>query len=141
MKEPIAENDATLPPTANMDNAAPLNILEPMHTTDTKKQFIELRAKGWSLARIAPHLHVSVRTLVDWNLQAQGEIRVARAVEVEALQEKILASHEDPPAIGLPDGSSSPGKRDFCTVFALFLPRFCIIFRKLLSFVTVRFEL
>ena len=87
------------------------------------------------------HLHVCVRTLVDWNRQARGEIRVTRPVEVEALQEKILASHEDPPAIGLPDGSSSPGKRDFCTVFALFLPRFCIIFRKLLSFVTVRFEL
>ena len=27
-----------------------------MHNTDTKSQFIELRAKGWSLARIAAHL-------------------------------------------------------------------------------------
>jgi hypothetical protein len=65
-----------------------------MHSTDTKSQFIELRAKGWSLARIAAHLNVCQRTLVDWNCQSQTEIRALRAVELEALQEKILATHE-----------------------------------------------
>lgn len=65
-----------------------------MHSTDTKSQFIELRAKGWSLARIAAHLKISTRTLVDWNRQAKDEIRVLRALELEALQEKILATHE-----------------------------------------------
>ena len=65
-----------------------------MHGTDTKSQFIELRAKGWSLARIAAHINVSPRTLVDWNRQAQAEIRVLRSLELEALQEKILATHE-----------------------------------------------
>jgi hypothetical protein len=65
-----------------------------MHTTDTKSQFLELRAKGWSLARIAAHLNVCPRTLVDWNRQSQAEIRALRAVELEALQEKILATHE-----------------------------------------------
>ena len=55
---------------------------------------IELRAKGWSLARIATHLNVSVRTLVDWNRHSQTEIRSLRAVELEVLQEKILATHE-----------------------------------------------
>ena len=65
-----------------------------MHSTDTKSQFIELRAKGWSLARIAAHLNVCKRTLVDWNCQSQTEISTLHAVELEALQEKILASHE-----------------------------------------------
>jgi hypothetical protein len=65
-----------------------------MHPTDTKSQFIELRAKGWSLARIAARLNVSPRTLVDWNRQAQTELRTLRALEIEALQEKLLATHE-----------------------------------------------
>jgi hypothetical protein len=37
---------------------------------------------------------VCSRTLVDWNRQSQAEIRTWRAVELEALQEKILATHE-----------------------------------------------
>jgi len=65
-----------------------------MHSTDTKSQFIELRAKGWSLTRIAARINVSPRTLVEWNRQSQAEIRLLRAVELEALQERILATHE-----------------------------------------------
>ena len=49
---------------------------------------------GWSLARIAAHLNVSQRTLVDWNRQEHVEIRTLCAVELEALQEKILATRE-----------------------------------------------
>jgi transcriptional regulator with XRE-family HTH domain len=65
-----------------------------MHNLDTKTQFLELRAKGWSLARIAAKIGVSQRTLVDWNCQHREELRLLRAVELEALQEKVLASHE-----------------------------------------------
>jgi transcriptional regulator with XRE-family HTH domain len=65
-----------------------------MYDTDTKSQFLELRAKGWSLARIAERLKVSQRTLVDWNRQEHEEIRTLRAIEIEALQEKILATRE-----------------------------------------------
>lgn len=65
-----------------------------MHSTDTKSRFIELRSKGWSLARIAAHLEVAQRTLVDWNQHSQTEIRAFKAVELEALQEKLIASHE-----------------------------------------------
>ncbi len=65
-----------------------------MYDTDTKNQFLELRAKGCSLARIAERLKVSQRTLVDWNRQEHEQIRTLRAVEMEALQEKILASRE-----------------------------------------------
>jgi hypothetical protein len=65
-----------------------------MYDTDTKGQFIELRAKGWSLARIAERLKVAQRTLVDWNRQEQEQIRGLRAIELEALREKILATRE-----------------------------------------------
>lgn len=65
-----------------------------MHSTDTKSKFLQLRAKGWSLARIAKDLDVSVRTLVDWNRQHREELQILRTVEIEALQEKLLATHE-----------------------------------------------
>jgi hypothetical protein len=65
-----------------------------MYDTDTKNQFLELRAKGWSLARIAERLKVAQRTLVEWNRQEHEQIRTLRAIELEALQEKILATHE-----------------------------------------------
>jgi transcriptional regulator len=65
-----------------------------MYGTDTKSQFLELRAKGWSLARIAEHLKSAQRTLVDWNRQEHEQIRTLRAIELEALQEKILSTRE-----------------------------------------------
>jgi hypothetical protein len=39
-------------------------------------------------------LHLSKTTLVDWNRTARQEIRDLKEVEVEALQERVLASHE-----------------------------------------------
>ncbi len=65
-----------------------------MYDTDTKSQFLELRAKGWSLKRIAEHLKIAQRTLVDWNRQEHEQIRTLRAIELETLQEKILATRE-----------------------------------------------
>ena len=65
-----------------------------MYDTDTKSQFLELRDNGWSLARIAAHLKVAQRTLVDWNRQEHEQIRTLRAIELEALQEKILSTRE-----------------------------------------------
>jgi transposase len=65
-----------------------------MYDTDTRAKFIELRAKGWSMARIAKRLKVSVRTLIDWNRKEKEAIKSLRAIELEALHEKILASHE-----------------------------------------------
>jgi transcriptional regulator len=65
-----------------------------MYGTDMKSQFLELRAKGWSLARIAEHLKLAQRTLVDWNRQEHEQIRTLRAIELEALQEKILSTRE-----------------------------------------------
>ena len=66
-----------------------------MHDQQTKTQFVELRSQGWSLARLSTQLRVSKRTLVDWNHMFQSEISALRAVEIEALQEKLLASQEE----------------------------------------------
>jgi hypothetical protein len=66
-----------------------------MHSNDTKSQFMELRAKGWSLPRISAQIGVSKRTLVDWNRQHQLELQALRAGELEAIEERILASHEE----------------------------------------------
>ena len=65
-----------------------------MYGTDTKSQFLELRAKGWSLARIAERLQIAQRTLVEWNRQEHEQIRTLKAIELEALQEKILSTRE-----------------------------------------------
>jgi transposase len=64
-----------------------------MHDTDTRSKFVELRAKGWSLARISADLNVSQRTLVDWQRQEKSNIDLLRAIEFEALREKVQATH------------------------------------------------
>lgn len=65
-----------------------------MHDTRTQNSFIELRARGWSLRRISAELKVAPRTLVDWNRKNLEAIRTLRALELEALREKVLATHE-----------------------------------------------
>ena len=65
-----------------------------MHSQITINQFIDLRAQGLSLNRIADQLGVSKRTLVDWNRDHQATIDSLRALELEALHERVLASHE-----------------------------------------------
>ena len=66
-----------------------------MHTEDTRDKFIELRAQGWSLGHIATELHIAKRTLVDWNRECAAKIKSLRALELELLQEKFLASREE----------------------------------------------
>ncbi len=62
-----------------------------MYSNDTKDQFLEMRAKGTSLSRIATDLHVSQRTLVGWNRQLAPDIRALRAIDLEALGEQTPA--------------------------------------------------
>lgn len=66
-----------------------------MFTADDENKFIELRAQGWSLRHIATQLHISKRTLVDWNREFSKEIQSLRTIEQQLLQEKFLASRED----------------------------------------------
>jgi transposase len=78
----------------------PLSTLNPqpstsaMHTNETKDRFIELRAKGWGYHRIAEQLNISSSTAQAWAADFRTEIQKLRAVEFEAIQERILASYE-----------------------------------------------
>ena len=66
-----------------------------MYDSKTQQQFVELRVQGRSYARIAEELQVSKRTLIEWGRKFQFEIQNQRAIELEALQEKYLATREE----------------------------------------------
>ena len=66
-----------------------------MYTQAAQDKFVELRAQNWTLGHIATELHVSKRTLVDWNREYAADIEAMRAVELELLKEKIIASREE----------------------------------------------
>ena len=61
---------------------------------EKKSQFVQLRAKGLSYAKIAKELKVSKSTLSSWNQELQEEIAQARAMELEALQEEYYLLKE-----------------------------------------------
>ena len=61
---------------------------------ETKSQFIELRAKGWSYVKIARKLKVSKNTLANWGAELEGEIASLKAMELEALYEKSYMTKE-----------------------------------------------
>lgn len=65
-----------------------------MHTSKTHHRFIELRAQDWSLSRIAAELQVSKPTLIAWKTRFRQEIADLKSVELEALEERVLASYE-----------------------------------------------
>jgi hypothetical protein len=65
-----------------------------MHSTETVNQFLNLRAQGWSFARIADHLHVSKPTLLDWSNKHQSQIDSMKAACEHSAQENLQLSHE-----------------------------------------------
>lgn len=66
-----------------------------MSDLETQQRFVSLRAEGWSFARIAAELKVSKPTLIDWSRKLQYQIQNLRAIALEELQEKWLASQTD----------------------------------------------
>src|SRR3954470_7719056 len=66
-----------------------------MKDIQTRRRFVELRSQGWCLKRIAQELNVSRRALVNWTNLYEFEIQNLRAIEVEALREKLLKTRED----------------------------------------------
>ncbi|PGR23023.1 hypothetical protein COC52_24835 [Priestia megaterium] len=56
-----------------------------MKNNDTKKEFIQLRAKGTSFNKIALKLQVSKTTLIEWNKELEREIANLKAIELEEL--------------------------------------------------------
>ena len=66
-----------------------------MHDDNTVQRFIELRAQGWSYARLMTELNVTKPTLIAWSRKHQFQIQNLKAIELEALGEKWLASTTD----------------------------------------------
>ncbi len=63
-----------------------------MHDDQTVQRFIERRARGWTYARLMTELDVSKPTLIAWSRKHQFQIQDLKAIELEALREKWLAS-------------------------------------------------
>src|ERR1043165_8996621 len=57
-------------------------------------QFIEVRARGLSFAKIAEQIGVTKKTLIGWSRKFQFEIQNARAIELERIQHEILDTRE-----------------------------------------------
>jgi len=73
-------------------------LREPCNFTDEttmkaelKPEFVELRASGLSLAKIAERLSVSKTTLIAWEKELCNEIAEARFLEMQALLETYRA--------------------------------------------------
>lgn len=71
-----------------------LKDLDQAGKLELKDQFIQLRAKGWSYARISRKLKVSKSTLSNWRQELEAEIASLRAMELEALYERYFLAKE-----------------------------------------------
>jgi transposase len=65
-----------------------------MHSSETKAQFIKLRAEGLSFTCIASRLRVSKPTLLAWNRECRSRLHSPRALELKVLQESLLPEDE-----------------------------------------------
>jgi hypothetical protein len=63
-----------------------------MRSIETKHKFIELRARDWSLGRIAEEIGVHKTTLIRWNREFAARIHNLQEIELENLQEQLLGS-------------------------------------------------
>lgn len=61
---------------------------------ELQQEFIELRAKGWSYAKIARRLKVAKGTLSNWAAELEEEIASLKAMELEALYERYFLLKE-----------------------------------------------
>jgi hypothetical protein len=66
-----------------------------MHDDTTVQRFIELRAQGWTFARLMTELNVTKPTLIAWSRKHQFQIQNLKTIELEALGDKWLDSVTD----------------------------------------------
>jgi len=65
-----------------------------MEVIKVKERFIELRAKGYSLRKIAKELKKSRTTLIGWSKELDSQIAQYKAIETEALLEQYYLLKE-----------------------------------------------
>lgn len=63
-----------------------------MKDQETVQKFVELRAQGWSFARIAAELGVAKSTLTEWSRKFRFDIHNRRALVLDDLQDRILGT-------------------------------------------------
>jgi transposase len=61
-----------------------------MHTNETLSNFIEFRARGYSLRKAAEQVGISYSTAWSWDHQYRAEIEEVRAYHMETLKERLL---------------------------------------------------
>ena len=63
-----------------------------VHDEKTVQRFIELRSAGWTFVRLTTELGVSKPTLIAWSRKHRFQIQNLKAIEMESLNQKWLAS-------------------------------------------------
>ena len=66
-----------------------------MYDEKTVQRFIELRASGWTYARLMTELNTSKPTLIGWSRKYQFEIQNLKAIELESLAGQWLDTVQD----------------------------------------------
>jgi len=61
---------------------------------DKRRLFTELRARGFSLRRVAKRIGISVQTASNWHHELEEDIARLRAAEIEALHEAYFLAKE-----------------------------------------------
>ena len=59
-----------------------------MKDANKKQEFVELRAKGLSFAKISEQISVSKPTLIEWSKELELEVSNLKAIEMDALYEQ-----------------------------------------------------
>ena len=65
-----------------------------MKDVTKKQEFIELRAKGMSFAKISAQIEVSKPTLIEWSKELELEVSNLKAIEMDALYEQHRLTKE-----------------------------------------------
>lgn len=65
-----------------------------MKDANKKSEFIELRAKGMSFAKISEQIGVSKPTLIQWSKELEFEVSNLKAIEMEAFYEEYRLNRE-----------------------------------------------
>jgi transposase-like protein len=66
-----------------------------MYSNEIRDKFIELRAMGLSLERIARQLGINKSTALEWHRRFQHEIAELKAFRLETIRERVAANYED----------------------------------------------
>ena len=65
-----------------------------MHSPEVRQKFVERRAQGSSLKRIATELGVARSTLIEWSRQLRFQLQNQTAIELDDLQARLLGPRQ-----------------------------------------------